>query len=294
MLPEESFVRPVDGHADLVAFTYPFLLEGKAIDSPPVEELEDGDLIIEGWAADFTGDDRQLENFTNGAFERGVKSFLNGTASLNYHHKHDHVLGKVLELEEREGAPGGGSGLWMRARVDGALKDSPLKHIYQQIKRGTLKGLSVGGFFKRAFTAGGRKIVDVDLTEISVTNVPVHSRPAFAVVAGKALEDFEDPSQVSTHETPDLTGLSDALDRLSESLGVKALPSKHDPESSLWLAMTLRNVGKLREHATSVKDIVDHEKFKSLADEIETSTAKWQSDAHKIAAQIGPLPTLGE
>lgn len=214
MLPEDSFVKPVDGHPDLVAFTFPFVLEGKALDTPTVEELEDGDLIIEGWAADFDGVDRQQENFAPGAFERGIKSFLNGTASLNYHHKHDHVLGKVLSLEERETPDR--HGLWLRARVDGALKESPLAHIYHQIRRGTLKGLSVGGFFHRAMTNLGKRIVDMDFTEISVTNVPVHARPAFAVVAGKALEDFAVEPE-ATIDDEALASLDRALDSLSEA-----------------------------------------------------------------------------
>src|SRR3954468_1107894 len=103
MLPEGMYVRPVENAADLVAFTFPFELEGKALpDGSSVEQTDGGDLIIEGWAADFEGVDRQGENFIPGAFERGIKSFLSGTASLNYHHKHDHVLGKVLSLEEKE------------------------------------------------------------------------------------------------------------------------------------------------------------------------------------------------
>jgi HK97 family phage prohead protease len=149
-----------------------------------VYELSDGDLIIEGFAADFSGVDREDENFTDGAFQRGIKSFLDGPASLCYHHKHAMVLGKVLNLEEVPGR-----GLKMRARIDGAIKNHPeLGVIYEQIKRGTLTALSVGGFFKRKLTNAGHRICDVDFTEISVTGVPVHTGPAFAVVAGKALQ----------------------------------------------------------------------------------------------------------
>jgi HK97 family phage prohead protease len=158
------------------AFTY----GGKASN---VYELSDGDLIIEGMAADFSGTDRQGENFTDGAFQRGVKAFLDGPASLCFHHKHAMVLGKVLDLEEIPGR-----GLKMRARIDGAIKNHPeLGVIYEQIKRGTLTALSVGGFFKRKMTAAGQRICDVDLTEISITGVPTHTSPSFAVVAGKAL-----------------------------------------------------------------------------------------------------------
>lgn len=181
------FVKPVEGHDDLFQFRYDFSLEGKAVDNVPgpvVTELEDGDLLIEGYAAVWEGDDRQGENFAPGAFANGIQKFLNGQAALCYHHKHDMCLGKVLDLREE------GKGLKMRARVDGAIKDHPtLGPIYKQIKRGTYNGLSTFGYFTRGLVDRARKIVDVDLTEISITPVPVHPGTSLSVVAGKALED---------------------------------------------------------------------------------------------------------
>jgi HK97 family phage prohead protease len=179
------FLRPVEGNDDLFQFRFDFSLEGKAVEDvvqPVVTELDDGDLLIEGYAAVWEGDDRQGENFAPGAFQRGIEKFLKGQAALCYHHKHDKCLGKVLDLKEE------GKGLKMRARVDGAIKGHPeLGTIYQQIKRGTYNGLSTFGYFTRGLIEGAKKIVDVDLTEISVTPVPVHPGTSLAVVAGKAL-----------------------------------------------------------------------------------------------------------
>lgn len=161
--------------------TQAFVCDGKALTAV---ELADGDMLLEGWAADFSDIDRDGENFTDGAFTRGIKAFLDGSATLAFHHKHAMVLGKVLDLKEVEG-----KGLHMKARVDGAIKSHPeLGTIYAQIKRGTLKNLSIGGFFKRKLTSLGPRICDVDFTEISITGVPTHTKPAFAVVAGKAVE----------------------------------------------------------------------------------------------------------
>ena len=42
------------------------------------------------------------------------------------------------------------------ARVDNQPEVEPLRHLYEQVKKGTLNGLSVGGFFKRVMTAAGR------------------------------------------------------------------------------------------------------------------------------------------
>lgn len=185
--PDDMFLKAVDGDEDLFAFRFDFVPEGKALAdgegfSDVVTVADNGDLIIDGYAAVWEGDDRQGENFAPGAFTAGVKSFLAGSASLCYHHKHDQCLGKVLELEEE------GKGLRMKARVDGAIQKHPvLGTYYEQIKSGTLKALSVGGFFKRGVVNGARKIIETDFTEISVTPVPVHTGPSFAVVAGKAL-----------------------------------------------------------------------------------------------------------
>lgn len=179
------FVQPVEGHDDLFKFRYDFTFQGKALEPSEhteITELEDGDLLIEGYAAVWEGDDRQGENFAPGAFQQGIKNFLEGQAALCYHHQHDKCLGRVLDLREE------GKGLKMTARVDGAIKDDPtLKRIYEQIKRGTLRGLSTYGFFTRGVGELANKIIKTDLTEISVTPVPVHPGTSLAVLAGKAL-----------------------------------------------------------------------------------------------------------
>lgn len=217
-LPESLFVKAVPNSDDIVAFQFPFALEGKAVEGAAattvLEEMEDGDLIIEGWAAEFDGIDRQGENFIPGAFQRGIKAFMDGSASLCFHHKQDHVLGKVLDLQEVEG-----KGLKMRARVDGAIRQHPvLGTIYSQIKRGTFKNLSVGGFFHRVATAAGPRIGDMDFTEISVTGVPIHTKPSFAVVAGKALTTEPDVVDGATVTDDDLAGVSAVLSGLSKTL----------------------------------------------------------------------------
>lgn len=159
--------------------TTPIIGEGKALDT---RILESGDLLIEGWAADFRGIDRQGENFIDGAFKRGIKSFLTGQSALCFHHKNDLGIGKVLDLQEVAG-----KGLWMRARVDFQEPGSPLRHIYSAVKKGSYRGLSVGGFFKRKLMDGGYRIADVDLTEVSVTPVAVHPRTAVTSVSTKAM-----------------------------------------------------------------------------------------------------------
>lgn len=288
VLTPDMFIKPVQGHDDLVAFTYGFGLdeaEGKAV----VTELDDGDLLIEGYAADFSGEDREGENFSPGAFERGIKSFLTGQAALCFHHQNDKGIGSVLELREE------GKGLYMRARVDKQEPTSPLYYIYNGIKKGTYKGLSVGGFFKRKWEEGKRRIADVDFTEISVTPVPVHPGTGFSVVAGKALEDMAEETPTDANQVPDevaeaIAGLKAVFDTINEAAEAKALPKAHDPQAASILSTFLQTLGAARSFATGAREISDNDALVELANSVESECVKWEADAHKLAAKVGPLP----
>ncbi len=277
------FIKPVEGHDDLIAFTYGFGLEseGKAV----VTELDDGDLLIEGYAADFSGEDREGENFAPGAFERGIKSFLTGQAALCFHHQNDKGIGSVLELREE------GKGLYMRARVDKQEPTSPLYYIYNGIKKGTYKGLSVGGFFKRKWQEGKRRIADVDFTEISVTPVPVHPGTGFSVVAGKALEDMQEPAADANQVPDELVEAVEGLKAVFETIkDAKALPKAHDPQAASILSTFLQTLGAARSFATGAREISDNDSLVELANDVESACVRWEADAHKLAAKVGPLP----
>lgn len=234
-LPSGMFVRPVEGNDDLFAFNYGFGIKALDDESATVTETEDGDLIIDGYAAVFEGLDREGENFHNNSFQRGIKAFLNSQASLCYHHKFDKCLGKVLDLGVD------GKGLHMRARVDGAIRSHPeLGTYYEQIKKGTLNALSVGGFFKRAMVDGLQKIVGVDFTEISVTPVPVHPGTNFAVVAGKALasdvkdvKELEVEGEIRQSDLEQINWMIDELngvfDRIQEGLSQRKQANNDQP-----------------------------------------------------------------
>lgn len=222
-------IKPIEGEPDIFAFVHDFTLEGKALEdggtAPTVIEEENGDLIIEGWAASFEGLDRQGENFVSGAFQRGIKAFLEGQSALCFHHQNDKGIGSVLDLQEKP------EGLWMKARVDFQPESSPLRYIYNAVKKGSYKGLSVGGFFKRALVKGRKMIADMDFTEISVTPVAVHPKTKFAVVAGKALEGFEAETSDEGHKAdPDYAPLAEALDRLRSTLDKHTTTPEEDSE----------------------------------------------------------------
>jgi phage head maturation protease len=107
---------------------------------------DNGDLYIEGWAADIAKDD-QDETFSFDALKAGAEAFVaSGNMPLLYHHKPDLQLGEIIDFEARQ--DGERSGIWMKARVDGEVRAHPaLGAVYGQIKRGSMKGLSVAGRF---------------------------------------------------------------------------------------------------------------------------------------------------
>lgn len=164
---------------DQAKFQADFVLDQKAA----VRE-EDGDLIIEGYAADWLMD-RQEEAFEPGAFEEGLKSFIERNPILVYHHQYDKALGQVIEADNRP------DGLWVKARVDAPADGSWAQDVYNKIKRGTIRGFSVGGIFHRREGPDGKaRIHKADFAELSVTPFPVNPRTLFAV-AGKAFEEDE-------------------------------------------------------------------------------------------------------
>ncbi len=197
----DPVVLPVPGRDDLVRFEADigFVRDSKAVVADEYEKykehLSEGDLLIAGWGANFEID-RENEAFADGAFERGLKSFLAGEATLAYHHKHDIALGRVLDATPVEG-----KGVRVVARVDNQPESSPHRVLYEQVKKGTLNALSCGGFFRRKMTEAGQRVVDVDLTEWSITPVPVGRGCNFSVVAGKALMD-----DVKIPDKPEIDG----------------------------------------------------------------------------------------
>lgn len=163
-----------------VAVPFHFDLSTKAADTRTVE-LENGALLIEGTGANYAID-REEEAFLDGSFTKGLSKFLSGNAPLLYHHNYGQVIGKVIDAQAIPG-----QGVRIKAIVDPQQPSSPLRWIWEGIKRGRINGLSCGGIFKRVQTPLGPRIEDVDILEWSATPVPIGRGTTFDVVAGKAL-----------------------------------------------------------------------------------------------------------
>lgn len=181
-----------------------------------VEQQDDGGLVIEGYAATW-GEDDQDERFEPGAFDEGIKSFLERNPLLAYHHDGGKALGRVEHLENRS------DGLWMRAHIDPPIDQKGwAAEVIDKIKRGTIRGLSVRGKFHRRVGPDGRiRIWKSGLREISVTPLPVSPESLFAI-AGKAFPDI-DEDEVAQLEAA-LDGVKAILDDCGCD-GQKAAPS---------------------------------------------------------------------
>jgi HK97 family phage prohead protease len=184
----------------------PFVLD---VGLPTAKSLDDGDIVIEGYAADFEID-RQSEKFLAGAFDAAVEKASLGEIPLLLEHNNNQQLGLVekLKCDER--------GLWMRGRIAAkAVSDAfeGAKGKVELIRRGMMKGLSVRGHSWGRMTPNGPEIGHIDLAEISITPVPVQPGALFAVTK-KSLEYAADPG---TH--PDIAfaaaGFADVMQQYS-------------------------------------------------------------------------------
>lgn len=146
------------------------LLEGLV--EKAVADEGSGDLEIEGWVARYDEVDRQNEYFMQGAFAKALATVHAGTVPLLYQHRDGAQLGQVTHLEERPG------GVWGRALIPKPT-EAWAKDVYDRIKRKMVRGLSAKGMFtKQLLPAGGARIRDVDLFEVSVTPVAVGGHTA--------------------------------------------------------------------------------------------------------------------
>lgn len=142
---------------------------------------DEGDVIIEGYAADFEVD-RQGEAFLPGAFDDACEKATRAEIPLLFEHDNKRQLGVIEELRvdpER--------GLWTRARIAKAQAGTWAEDVVDKVKRGMMKGLSVRGLSRVTVTKNGPRIGTIDLAEISVTPVPVQPGALFAV-AQKSFE----------------------------------------------------------------------------------------------------------
>lgn len=161
---------------------------------PTIKSLGDdeGDIIIEGYAADYEPD-RQNEAFLEGAFDEAIEKANRDGLPLLDEHDNKRVLGAVERLEDH----GKGKGLWMRARIFEPMEDWSRATV-KAIQRGAKRMLSVRGRSRGVYTPDGPRIAGIDLAEISTTSVGVQPGALFAVAQKSlAYAEGEDDSSIA-------------------------------------------------------------------------------------------------
>lgn len=260
-------------------FELGFMLDQKAL----VEADDDGTVHIEGYASNFDFD-RQDEAFEPGAFEQGIKAYMENPVLL-YHHKADTALGKIEEMKIDT------NGLWVKGIVDAPEPGTMTADYVRKIKNGVIKGFSVGGKFYKRMTGAGARIFKCDLREISVTPLPVNPRTLFAV-STKAFNDMEE-LEVKTEpadNTAELEALVARLDAVDSAFtvaeGVKASQHPDGPK----IAALLYHAQQIHTLATNTKQDAESDDVKSAANEMANHVKKHISKLHTLAAKHGPLP----
>lgn len=155
-----------------------FTLNG---DTLRTSALASGDLEVSGYCVVWNGLDAEGETFLKGALADAIPTFLERSGVLAWHHRPgEYPLGRVLEMREDD------VGVWFRARLDKPDVGAPTRWLYDAVKRGTMRGVSIGGFFGDRVATGGfsRAIHKVlRLTEVSLTTRPMDDAPGLLNVA---------------------------------------------------------------------------------------------------------------
>lgn len=145
-------------------------------------------ILIEGVAAAWT-QDREDEFFAKGAFDRSIDRFLNTNPILVYSHSRPVTEEVHITDGGKAATPSGrqsgylqlgvvremwkdARGLMARAWFPKPAADSHpiIKDAYDKVKKGYMKGLSIGAKFKQL--AG--MIIDADIQELSIAPKPIH------------------------------------------------------------------------------------------------------------------------
>jgi HK97 family phage prohead protease len=316
-------VTTLQDGTQIAEFEFGFTLDGKAVVSEPDEN---GDVYIEGLASDF-GLDRQDEAFEPGAFEEGLKSYMDNNPILLYHHKPDVSLGQVIAANITA------DGLHVKARVDAPEPGTVIADYVRKIKNGTLRAFSVGGKFYRRMTANGPRIFKCDMHELSVTPLPVNPRTLFAV-AGKAFEAAPKVDSIAMNDFAERLARIDALLAEAEAAhagkGVKAFyarleeqtkalakaeaafiaegkaladgqtqapsnipgrrpQSPQHPDAGRVALLMMHNV-KIHTLAEDTHQNAADPEVAAVAGRAAADLKKHSADLHHIAAKIGPLP----
>lgn len=200
-------------------------------------DTETGDWIIEGIAS--TPDiDRESDIVAENAVTDALKSYKKMPV-LRYQHKDP--IGKVLKMEYTP------EGLYIKAKISNTPET---KGIWQLIKDGVVRGLSIAGKIVKATKKKNKKgkeirtIEKMELHEISVVDIPANPNSVLNVVkAYNSYMSTNKEEKIMTEQpewleplTKSLTELKDAVTDLNKNL--TAPIEETEAEKKLWVEFT--------------------------------------------------------
>jgi HK97 family phage prohead protease len=170
---------------------YPF----EVITHFETKSLEDGSLLVEGYASTFGNVDRHKDVIDHKAFDACMEQYMQNPVLLAFHDQNK-PIGTVAEAHLDE------KGLY----VVGHIPDSSnpeIKAIRKQIEAGVLRSFSIGGYFHRKSMGDVNLIHQVDLVEISVVAIPANPWASFTL-SGSMQKSLEHKSLFHPYETKEI------------------------------------------------------------------------------------------
>jgi uncharacterized protein len=189
-----------------------------------IEELkaDDETRTVEGFASVFNNEDSYRDIVIPGAFTRTLKE--NGRPAMLWQHDTRQVIGTWDELEETS------KGL----RVKGTILDTTLGNdVYKIVKAKAVTGMSIGYGTKKYEIdekKGTRKLLDVDLFEVSLVTFPANDKAQITRVKARrpeTIREFEDFLREAGFSREDATTVA--------LRGYKALPTQGEPDQEVQI-----------------------------------------------------------
>ncbi len=144
-----------------------------------VRENPDGSLTVSGWASNFDVD-RVGDTVTRDALDRALTKYMANPVML-YNHQYSQPAGVVTRAEVSD------RGLWIEATLPRPADGLPL-HYWNLVKQGVMRALSIGGVWTRDAM---RRLVEIDLREISLASVGVNGGTLLSAQTAKAFGDAD-------------------------------------------------------------------------------------------------------
>lgn len=174
-----------------------------------VREDTDGSLVVSGYASNFDVD-RVGDTVTRDAISKALDGYMRNPALL-YDHKYSQPAGVVTRARVDH------RGLWIEAKVLKPGPDAPgtVRHYFELVRRGVMRALSIGGVWSRD---AARRLVSIDLREISLASVGVNAGTMLSAQTAKAFGDSPSAADVLNRADLELAVIDARLERVSTEL----------------------------------------------------------------------------